>query len=100
MKFWGAIVLLLGAGCRGVDRPRDNPGGERHGYRLEGREYVDRLRVEADWRPPPTGGQCVSTWHELSHGSYIAQGWGWAEACYRVRPVYGRGGCRPIRDCD
>jgi len=95
MKFWGAIVVLLGAGCAPVSRPAAAPPGG-----AEGREYVERLRVDADWHPAPTGGQCVSTWHELPRGSYIAQGWGWTEACYRVEPVFWRRGCRPMPACD
>lgn len=95
MKFWGTIVLALGAGCASAARPVAAPlGGS------GGREFVERLRVEADWHPAPTGGECVTTWHELPRGSYIAQGWGWTEACYRAKPVYWRRGCRPLRACD
>ena len=90
MKFWGALVLVAAAGCASVERSLPGPAA---GAIPEGREYVDRLRVDTGWRPAPTGGQRVTCWVELPHGSYIAQGWGWADACCTERPLYQRARC-------
>lgn len=97
MKFWGAMILLLSAGCASARpvavarAPEEVP---------EGREYVDRLRVDTSWRPVSMGGECVSCWYELPQGSYVAQGWPWYAYCRESRPYYSwRTHARPRPHC-
>lgn len=96
MKFWGAMVLLCAAGCASIDRPASVPAPAGVS---EGREYVDRLRVDTVWRPPPTGGECVSCWYEMPPNSYIAQGWPWYGYCHDSQPLYWRAACQPRPRC-
>jgi len=63
---------------------------------------VDRLRVQATWQPPITGGQCVTCWIEMPQGSYIAQGWSCRRACGSYgwdRSVRWSRSCRPMPVC-
>ena len=107
MKFSGALALALlsVAGCGVVERPAPAPVSA---ARSEGREYIERLRVDTVWHPVAMGAECVGCWYELAPNAYIAQGWPWyAGYCGRpwggsrgcARPSYWGGGCVPIRAC-
>jgi len=84
MKIWAASALLLAVGCASTPVPAAAPPASTS----DGREFVDRLRVESAWHPAPTGGDCISVGFELPPGSYVAQGWGAYDFCYRDRPIH------------
>jgi hypothetical protein len=84
MKLWSALAAALLAGCAASPAAPRSPEPSAP----QGRDYADRLRVDTDYRPAPTGGECVTCWYELPRGAYIAQGW----ACCSVYPACGHGG--------
>jgi hypothetical protein len=67
----GFVLLLLPAGCATVERVSTAPATA---SRADGREFVDRLSLDTEWHPAPTGGECFNCWYELPPGAYIAQG--------------------------
>jgi hypothetical protein len=72
MKLGCIAGLLLAAGCAAPPaRPAAPPPVE------PASDLVDRLRIERDYHPAPTGGERVAVFYELPRSAWVAQGWAW-----------------------
>ena len=75
MRVWGSVIALAVAGCAGRA-----PAPEAPVQAMDGKEYVDRLKVETTYHRAPQGAECSTSFIELPQGAYVAQGW-WHNAC-------------------